>query len=60
LAVECVDEPVVVYVASQHNLLLAGLAGDRAGAGVVLARPGVGVAVLVITELGEYPGCGCR
>src|SRR6266581_7519895 len=35
LAVEGVAEPVVVHVAGQDSLPLAGLAGDRAGGGVV-------------------------
>jgi hypothetical protein len=56
LAVEGVDEPVVVHVAGRHGLLLAGLAGDRAGPGVVLAGSGVGVAGLVIAELGKHQG----
>ena len=42
-------------VAGQYCLLLAGLAGDRAGPGVVLAGLGVGVPVLVVTELGDHP-----
>ena len=50
LAVELVKEPVVVCVAGQHGLSLAGLAGDRAGPGVVLAGSGVGVAGGVIAE----------
>ena len=40
IRVMTVDEPVVVDVAGQRGLLLAGLAGDRAGSGVVLARFG--------------------
>jgi hypothetical protein len=48
--------PVVVDVAREDDLLLAGLAGDRAGPGVVAARSAVGVAVLVIAELAEHPG----
>jgi NaMN:DMB phosphoribosyltransferase len=47
-------EPVVADVSGQHDLLLAGLTGDRAGAGVVLAGFGVGVAVLVVTELSKH------
>jgi hypothetical protein len=56
LAVERVDEPVVVHVAGQYGLLLAGLAGDRAGPGVVFAGSGVGVAGGVVAELGQHPG----
>jgi hypothetical protein len=52
LPVERVDEPVVVYVAGRHGFLLAGLAGDRAGPGVVLPGPGIGVAGGVVAELG--------
>src|SRR5688572_13004842 len=51
LLVQGVEEPVVVDVAGQHGLLLAGLAGDRAGASVVLAVLGGGVAVWIIAEL---------
>src|ERR1022692_4262362 len=36
LAYQGVDEPVVVYVPGEDDLLLAGRAGDGAGAGVVL------------------------
>src|SRR6266487_2986559 len=43
LAHEGVDEPVVVHVAGQHGLLLAGGPGDRAGAGVVLAGLRAGI-----------------
>ena len=43
-------------VAGQDDLLLAGRAGDRAGAGVVLAGLGIGVAIVVVAELGEHPG----
>src|SRR5215472_19315153 len=56
LLVQGVGEPVVADVAGQHGFLLAGGAGDRASAGVVLAGLGVGVAVLVIAELTEGPG----
>ena len=45
LQAERVDEPVVVDVAGGDDLLLAGLAGDGAGAGVVAAGlPAVGAA----------------
>src|SRR5208282_480943 len=44
LAVEGVAEPVVVHVPGQDGFALAGLAGDRAGGGVVLASLGAGVA----------------
>jgi hypothetical protein len=37
---------------------LAGGPGDRAGAGVVLAGLGGGVAGGVVPELGEHPGAG--
>jgi hypothetical protein len=43
-------------VAGQHGPRLPGRAGDRGHPGVVLAGPGVGVAVGVITELGKHPG----
>ena len=56
LPVEGVAEPVVVHVAGQDGLLLAGLAGDRAGGGVVLAGLRGGVAVRVVAELAEHPG----
>jgi hypothetical protein len=45
-----------VHVTGQHGLLLARLAGDRAGPGVVLAGSGVAVAGDVVTELGKHPG----
>jgi hypothetical protein len=51
-----VDEPVVVHEPGQDGFLLSGGAGDRAGAGVVLAGFRAGIAVGVVTELGEYPG----
>src|SRR6266702_6831410 len=48
LAHESAGEPVVVHVPGQHGFLLAGLAGDGAGAGVVLAglRGGVPAGVV--------------
>src|SRR5918997_5878050 len=39
-----------------HGLLLPRLAGDRAGAGVVLAGTRTGVAGGVVAELTEHPG----
>ena len=42
------------------TLRLAGLAGDRAGAGVVLAGLGVGVTSWGVTEFGEHPGAKDR
>src|ERR1700720_1653448 len=56
LLVQGIDEPVVVDVAGQNGLLLARGAGDRAGAGIVLAVLRGGVAVLVIAELAKHPG----
>lgn len=56
LKTEGVDESIIVDVAGQHELAFAGLAGDGAGPGVVLAGSGLGVTSLVITELGEHPG----
>jgi hypothetical protein len=57
LEADGVDEPVIADVAGEDKLLLlARRAGDRASAGVVLAGFGVGVTVLVVTELGEHPG----
>ena len=41
-------------------VLRAGGAGDRGGAGVVLAGLGVGVAVRVVAELGQHPGAEDR
>src|SRR5215469_7659906 len=55
-----VDEPVVAYEPGGDDLLLAGGAGDRGGAGVVLAVLGGGVAVRVVAELAEHPGTGDR
>jgi hypothetical protein len=54
--VQRIGEPVVVHEAGQHHLAFARLLGDRAGAGVVLACLGAGVAVRVVTELTEGPG----
>lgn len=56
LHVEGVDESVVVDEPGVDGAHLAGLAGDRAGAGVVLAGFGGGVAALGVSELGEHPG----
>jgi hypothetical protein len=53
---EGVDEPVVVNESGQGDLLLARRAGDRGGAGVVLASLGIGVADGVVAELCEHPG----
>src|SRR6266496_2545932 len=44
LAVEGVAEPVVVHVPGHDGFPLPGLAGDRAGGGVVLAGLSAGVA----------------
>jgi hypothetical protein len=57
---EGVDESVVVHEAGQGDLLLAGRAGDRGGAGVVLAGLGAGIAVGVVAELCEHPGAEDR
>src|ERR1700724_3583709 len=60
LGYEGIDEPVVVDVPGQGDLLLAGGAGDGAGGGVVLPGLGGGVAARVITELCEHPGAEDR
>src|ERR1039457_185200 len=60
LAHEGVDEPVVVHVPGQHGLLLAGGAGDGAGAGIVLAGFGGGVAARVVAGFCEHPGAEDR
>ena len=56
LLVRGVGEAVVTGVTGQYDLLLARGAGDRGGAGVVLASSGVVVAVRVVAELTEHPG----
>lgn len=53
---EGVDEPVVVHVSGGDELPFARGAGDRAGAGIVLAVLCGDVAGGVVTELGEHPG----
>ena len=60
LAVEGVAEPVVVHVPGHDGFLLPGLAGDRAGGGVVLAGLRRGVAVRVVAELCQHPGAEDR
>jgi Phage integrase, N-terminal SAM-like domain len=55
LLVQGIGEPVVADEPGQHDLLLAGLAGDRAAGGVVLARLGAGIAVRVVAELAQFP-----
>ncbi|GAA2260662.1 hypothetical protein GCM10010430_50930 [Kitasatospora cystarginea] len=55
-----VDEPVAADVPRGHDVLSTGGAGDRAGAGVVLAGLGTGVAVRVVPELCKYPGAEHR
>src|ERR1700734_1466707 len=54
LSVEGVAESVVVHVPGYHRFAFPGLAGDRAGGGVVLAGLGGGVAVRVVAELGKH------
>src|SRR5712691_502349 len=54
------DEPVVVHEPGGDGPFLAGGASDRAGGGVVLAGLRAGVAVVVVTELGEHPGAEDR
>src|SRR6266550_8192162 len=56
LADEGVDEPVVVHVPGHHGLLLAGGAGDGAGAGVVLAGLSGDIAAGVVAGFCEHPG----
>ena len=53
---QCIGKPTVAGVAGEHDPAGAGGAGDRGGAGVVLAALGVGEAVRVVTELGQNPG----
>src|SRR5258708_31071968 len=53
-----VDEPVVAHEPGRDDLLLARGAGDRAGAGVIPAGLGAGIAVRVVAELPEPPGAG--
>ena len=43
-----------------HDLLPSGRAGDRAGAGIVLARLGVGVTAWGVAEFGQHPGTKYR
>src|SRR5215207_8334209 len=54
--VQRVGEPAVAAVAGEHDPAGAGGAGDRGGAGVVLAALGVGEPVRVVAELGQDPG----
>src|SRR3954471_20084345 len=51
-----VDEPIVVHEPGQRDLLPARGPGDRGGPGVILASLGRGIAVGIVTELGEHPG----
>jgi len=59
---EGVDEPVVVHESGEDDLFLAGGAGDRAGAGVVLPGLRVGVPLskperfAFLDPSREYPG----
>jgi hypothetical protein len=50
-----VAEAAVAGVAGEHDRLAAAGAGDRERAGVFPAACGVGVAVWVVSELGEHP-----
>jgi hypothetical protein len=52
---EGVDEPVVAHISGNHDLLFTGSVGDRAGTRVVLARPGVGVALRMSALISEPP-----
>ena len=56
LRAERVDQPFIVDEPGGDGFLLAGRAGQRAGAGVVAAGLAVGVAVRVVAELAEHPG----
>src|ERR1019366_403088 len=56
LGVQGVGEPVVADEPGQDDFAAAGRAGDGAGAGVVLAGLGGGVAAGCVPELGEHPG----
>src|SRR2546421_5191596 len=51
LGYQRVDEPVVVHEPGSDGSLLAGRAGDRAGAGVVLAGLGRDIAGTCVAEL---------
>jgi hypothetical protein len=51
-----VGEAPITGVAGRHDLPGAAGAGDRRGAGVVLAGLGVDEAVWVVAELAEDPG----
>src|SRR5712692_1868796 len=53
---ERVGEPVVEDEPGGEDLLLARRAGDRGGAGVVLAGLAAGIPVRVVAEFAEHPG----
>ena len=55
-----VGEVFVAGVAGQHDPAGARGAGDRGGSGVVLPGLGVGVAGVVVAELGQHPGAQDR
>jgi hypothetical protein len=56
LTVQRVAETAVAGITGRHQAFLAGGAGDRTHAGVVLPRPGIGVTMRVVAELGQHPG----
>src|SRR5437867_8687900 len=51
-----ISQPVVADEPRQHHLGPAGSLGDGRGAGVVLARLTIVVAVRIVSELGQCPG----
>src|SRR5918996_692058 len=51
-----VAQMMVAFEPSEHGLPLAGCDGDGRSAGVAATRPGIPIAVRVISELSERPG----